>query len=308
MMNDSFSPTFALPNILLIFDISALILGKTREWQEFSRVGRCFVTPAVLKEMKLLASQAAEPTQEQTAREFYRFYPKSGWQSSILTASHPELKPASGAAASKRARFVFNMAEAAYGLAQHQPKELVVLVSNDQSLLQRVKSLNVDNLCGIPVSALLLWSRTQRRPAVVSHQLRHMSTLAQTASPTASPTPRSQSVISSRPVARAYTTSAASTTPAAATARSSQRATATVSPVRSTSKPAHVRSQPAVTYSVGQFISQLISLTLALVAAVTIVSVAWRTFHPTSFNRFWQQIVVPALPGHPSPKAKPAAR
>jgi hypothetical protein len=308
MVNDSLPPTFVLPNILLIFDISALILGKTREWQEFSRVGRCFVTPAVLKEMKLLANQAAEPTQEQTAREFCRFYPKSGWQSSILTASHPALKPASGAAASKRARFVFNMAEAAHGLAQHQPKELVVLVSNDQSLLQRIKALNVDNLCGVPVSALLLWSRTQRRPAVVSHQLRHLSSLTHTAAPTTPKAiPHAQSVISSRPVARAYT---APTPPVATSPARSPRhhTTATVSPVKPTSRPASVRSQPAVTYSAVQFISQFISLSLALIAATTIISVAWRTFHPTSFNRFWQQTVVPVLPGQPSPKAKPAAR
>lgn len=293
MMNDSFSPSLSLPNVLLLFDISALIVGKTGEWQEFSRVGRCFVTPQVLEEIKSLASQAVEPEQEQTAREFYRFYPKSGWQSSILRASHAAIQPASGAAASKRARLSFNLAEAAYGLAQHQPKELVVLVSNDHSLLQRVKSLEVPNLCSIPVSALVLWARTQRRPAIVNQQFRQM--MGGTSAPVAS-TRAAQPMIASRPVAR-------STTAETSTATKSARSTAPTTAVRSSkpnTRPAKVRTEVPGVDTLKQFISQSISFILATIALITIVTVAWRTFHPTSFNRFWQQNNLPTLPGQPT--------
>lgn len=299
MMNDSFSPSLSLPNVLLLFDVSALVVGKTREWQEFSRVGRCFVTPKVLEEIKSLASHAAEPEQEQIAREFCRFYPKSGWRSSILSASHPAIQPASGAAASKRARLAFNMAEAAYGLAQHQPKELVVLISNDQSLLQRVKLLEIPNLCGIPVSALLLWSRTQRRPMVVNQQFRQM--MSGSSSPTTTTMRVSQPVIASRPVARSYTTSRTPTATKSPRSTTPQTTSAVAVRPSTKSRPAKVRTELPGTDTLKQFISQSISFVLATIALVTIITVAWRTFHPTSFNRFWQQNNLPALPGQPAP-------
>lgn len=62
-----------LPPIFLLFDLTALLTSRTRDWQEFSRVGRCFVPQGVYEEIQALGRVGADRQQEQSAREFMRF-------------------------------------------------------------------------------------------------------------------------------------------------------------------------------------------------------------------------------------------
>lgn len=172
----------ALPPILLILDVSAIVTTRTREWQEFSRVGTCFLPQAVLEEMRFLFDRAPEPALEEVAREFHRFHSHGNWQATEVSTPHPLLKASSGESLSKKARQSFAVAKCAYGMSQDHIAKLVVLVTNDQPLIQRLQTLEVPNLCAVTAAMLLQWSRTGQRPVVVSQQLQRMRTRVPTAS------------------------------------------------------------------------------------------------------------------------------
>jgi hypothetical protein len=159
-----------LPPFLLIFDLPVLLAGKTREWQDFSRLGQCYV-PQVIYDALQQVAKTGEPEPEQVAREFSRFFADSSWQLTADRAEHPALQPLPGQQASQKARLTMALAQCAYGTARHNPGRMVILVSNDQPNLQRILGLGQANLTGIPLAALLLWSRSGRRPDVVNAKL-----------------------------------------------------------------------------------------------------------------------------------------
>jgi len=159
---------------LILLDTTALLTGKTSDWQEFTKLGECYVPELVLEQMNYMCDRASEPEVESVAREFGRFYPDSGWKKTSMKADHPSLKPSPGHTLSKRARLVLDGLGCAYGLALRYPDRLVVLVSGDQAMLQQAFNLETKNLCGIPVPALMQWVRSARRPPVVTQHLQQM--------------------------------------------------------------------------------------------------------------------------------------
>lgn len=163
-----------IPPVLLVLDVSALSAATPREWLEFSRVGAGYIPQAVYEEMRLLFDRSPDPDLERISRAFNRFYPTSGWQTTDEHAHHPLLKANSGHAMTKRERVSLAVARCAYGLAQSHPASLVVLVSSDRSLLQRLYEIKATNLCGITGAALLQWSRSGQRPIAVSQKLQQM--------------------------------------------------------------------------------------------------------------------------------------
>lgn len=262
-----------LPSVLVLLDLSAVLAGKTREWQEFRRVGPCFLPEVVVDEIRTLADHAVEPTTEQTAREFLRFLPLSEWQITTARSPHPKLQPAAGHTLSKKARLFLDVAECAYGLTRSHPRSVVVLVSNDQPLLQRIRGLGVPNLSGISVASLLQWSRTQRRPAVVTHQMQLLRSSVRTDTVAAT---RSQPVSQPTPM------------PPTPTRRSSTRTVLASSPARTTvSVPS---SRPG---ALSQIVSGLVALSIFLVLG----AIGWRMMQPQQFDQFWRQLNLPPLPG-----------
>ncbi|MBW4473773.1 MAG: hypothetical protein KME45_25860 [Stenomitos rutilans HA7619-LM2] len=243
----------ALPSFLILLDLSAIMSSGVRHWQEFSRVGECFISKAVLEEIQLLCNHAIEPAQERTAREFVRFFPESGWKATTSIAQHPALKPSEGHTQSKKTRLSLATAQAAYGLARNRPDDLVVVAANDQGLIQRLRMLGTPNLCGMPLTVLVQWSRTARKPPVVANQLHAMRLMVGAVAPTVSKTP------DTRP-------------PMRSTPSQSSQSKKPLSPQR-TIRPAYIF------YNL---------LTLVIVAIATLA--AWRIVHPPSFNRFWQQL------------------
>ncbi|MDX2245116.1 MAG: PIN domain-containing protein [Leptolyngbyaceae cyanobacterium bins.302] len=259
-----------LPPISIVFDTTALLAGKTLNWQEFSRLGECYVPEAVLEQMQFMCDRASEPETESTAREFSRFYPTSGWKKTSLKAEHPLLKPAPGHNLSKRARLALDVVECCYGLALRYPDRLVVLVANEQPMLQQVMGLQTKNLCGMPVSALLQWVRSQRRPPVVNHHLQLMRS--------AKPGQSSQSSLNEAGTRR---TSTATTRPTSTTAAASTA----VRPGMYTAKRqrSSLRSR--------QFFSLLSNL-VSLVILLVVLAAIWRFVSPASFNQFWQNLPI----------------
>ncbi len=243
----------ALPPFLILLDVSALMAGSTRQWQEFSRLGDCFIPKVVLEEIQLLCNHAVDPAQERIAREFVRFFPDSGWKATTSIAQHPALKPAEGHALSKKARLSLATAQTAYGLARNRPDGLIVVVANDQGLIQRLRMVNTLNLCGIPLAVLVQWSRTTRKPAVVANQLHAMRLMVPTTAPTVKavppvPAPRSQ--------------------PSAAAAQSNR------------SRAARRVFRPV------QIFYNLLTLVIVAVAILAV----WRVIAPVSFAKTWHQI------------------
>lgn len=160
----------AVPPVILVFDISALSAASPTEWREFSRVGNCYVPQVVHEEMKMLFDRSPDPDLERLSKTFSRFYTTSGWQVSDTNAHHVLLKAGSGQALTRRARVSLAVGRCAYGLAQEFSHSLVILVSKDRSLLQRLYDIPSFNLCGITGEALLQWSRTGQRPIAVSQK------------------------------------------------------------------------------------------------------------------------------------------
>jgi hypothetical protein len=263
--------------ILLILDFSALEVGKTREWQEFSRVGECFLPQVVFDEIRFLHDRAPDVSLEQTAREFMRFYPDSGWHMTAVSSTHASLKPASGDSFSKKARLSLAVAQAAYGLSRNHPGSLVVLVTTDQPLLQRVQGIEAPNLCGITAAALRQWCRTERQPLAVTQQLRQMATAT---------------VVGAGKVGTRA--SKASGSPGSAGAR-------TNSVVRTTPKPSlpqrHFSNAPGA-------IAQMFSTLLMLGALALAGSTAWYLIQPAGFNHFLQKVGLPTLPNSITPPKK----
>lgn len=161
----------AVPPVVLVFDISALSSSTPSEWREFSRAGGCYVPQVVYEEMKLKFDRSPDPDLERIAKAFNRFYAASGWRITDISGHHAALKVGSGQALTRRSRVSLAVGRCAYGLSENLPGSLVVLVTKDRLLLQRLYEIPVVNLCGITVDNLLQWSRTGQRPIPVSQKL-----------------------------------------------------------------------------------------------------------------------------------------
>lgn len=302
--------TEELATVLLI-DISAIMAGRTLEWQEYWRVGQCYLPQVVYEEIQFFCNRAPDPNQEQTAREFMRFFPSSGWTLATAHATHPNLTPPSGQAISKRARLALATAQCVYGLSQEQPDKLVVFVANNQPLLQKIPALGASNLCGITTTALLQWSRTGQRPPAVSQQMqaaikanessgRTQQPRAGTGVPPASASSRPTST-GSPPAARSSRSTPTSAPLASNIAQAAPSSSRPASRTATMTGPASAARMPSTAsrQRTAKASSPLKGLSSLLVlAGIAIASLfAWRTIHPASFNQTWRQLGLPPLPG-----------
>ena len=269
---------FSLPQILLLFDTSVILNDGARVWGGFQRIGACWLPQVVLNQVRFLCNRASEPVQEQIAREFFRFYPGSGWRTTDETMAHPALQPAKGQTLSKRARQMMIIAECAYGFSQRFPTQLVVLVSDNQPLLKQIQTLQVANLCGITGSALKRWSLSGNRPEAVNQAYQKMKTASLRQANVRSP------ASSSKPTMR--------TSPAVKHAMTTRPKTR--KPISSPSR----RTTPDIN-TVSRFyaFSQMVSLAISLVGFVIVGLLVWRLVQPQSFEQFWRQNNLPQLFG-----------
>jgi len=268
-----------LPPVLILLDLTAILSEKTREWLNLSRVGTCFIPQAVYEEIEYLCNRAGDPQVEQTAREFMRFYPTSGWEISKAHATHASLNPADSEALSKQARLTLATAECAYGLARQEPGKLVIFASSSQPLLQRISALEESNLCGITVSALLLWARTRKRPATVTEKLQNLKWTASALQGT---------TVVNKPLAASMSRPG-----------STHRSPVSTSPKPTTSNrpvTTYTSTPSKVTIAAKNGLSTLISSMLALGGFAIAGLIAWYLFQPASFNQFWQKTGLPKLP------------
>ena len=162
-----------LPPLLVTFDTDVLMAGRTQVWQEYAKVGTCYIPEVVYDEIDRLTDEAVEPAIEQVAREFMRFFADSGWIATDAQDTHRALEP-SIKNQGKQAMLVVATAQCVYGLAQEHPEALVIFVSNSQPLLKRLASVGTTNLCGITGAMLLNWARKGERPPAATQQLQSL--------------------------------------------------------------------------------------------------------------------------------------
>ncbi|NJR40076.1 MAG: hypothetical protein HC781_16195 [Leptolyngbyaceae cyanobacterium CSU_1_4] len=166
----------AIPSIILVFDVSALSAASCSEWREFARVGSCYLPQVVYEEMKMMFDRSPDPDLERIAKDFHRFYASSNWIVTQADAHHAALKMGSGQSLTRRARVSLAVGRSAYALSQSFQSSLVVLVTKDRSLLQRLYEIPEVNLCGITGEALLQWSRSGSRPIAVIQKIQQFRT------------------------------------------------------------------------------------------------------------------------------------
>lgn len=290
-----------VPPVLLLFDLSAVLSTELRDWQAFRRVGECYLPQAVQQELQDLSQHAIEKSQESKAREFLGFLERGIWQWTDDEIDHPLLQPAPGHGMSKRARLALAVARCAHGFAQYNPHSLVVLVTNEPIPLQGLQSLHIPNLCLIATSALLTWSRTDRRPSPVAQQIltmRHLRSehpgLGQM---TAFTTPSSG--------AKTSTTRNPATKTAATHTLPARKLTPTGSLNSPRSMPHSARSTDRrqakpdrypVTSTRPIAIRQVWSGFLAISMFLLVGGTVWYLFHPKSFNQFLRNYGLPPIP------------
>lgn len=276
------------PQILLVFDTTSLLAGDTKVWKDYKRVGSCFVPQVVLEAMQTFADRAAEPGQEKAAKEFMRFWPKSGWQQTTATATHRRLEPAEGASLSMSARLSLEMAQAAYGVALERSDAIVVFVCNGQPLLKRIAALSQNNLCGITSAKLLQWCRANKEPEVVTHQVERWDQSDDTSGLSTASTARSPS--------KGHKKAATARKPAA------KRPKPIPIPEEIIDDSAYALQNRRGGFYVkpkkSNIFAQLSSALVALVMAafmITVLGFMWKMVFPETFNPFWQQHIQPQL-------------
>lgn len=272
-----------IPPVSLVLDITTLVSSSQREWREFSRVGRVHIPQAVYEEMRLLFDRSPDPDLEELSKAFNHFYSTSGWQITDAHAHHATLT-ATGHGLTHRTRIALAAARCAHALALNSPTHMVVLVTRNQLMWQRIGEISLVNLCAIDAAELLQWSRTGQRPITVVQQLQQLRSImaeVSTAGMAGSPQGR---------------TSPSRLTVAPSTRSSSTRSSPTRSPSRAApyrSVQSASRSQARAARELPRWISQLVSLGLALGCVAIAGWLLWGIIYQTDWLEFLRQPLDP---------------
>jgi hypothetical protein len=251
---------------ILLFDKGAILTGNANLWREVSRLGECILPQAIADEIVQVANgRSDDGSSEATAKEFQRLLTQLGWQTTTLSKHCEALAPAPGQSLSHRARLALNVAQAAYGVADHTPTTPIVLVTDDAQLRDRINTLGILNLGAITAAMARQWARTNQPPEPVATVLARI--------------PASQG----KP-----------------TAASSSRSPAKTTHTPSSSKPRSVRPpKNKINYK------GLVGSSLSAVFAIIMLLYGWRYIQPQQFQQFWQKTGLPALPKLPFESAPP---
>lgn len=266
----------ALPPVILVLDINALSTATPREWMEFSRVGSCIIPQVVYEEMKFLFDRSPDPDLERIAKAFTRFYASSGWKVSEAQAHHPLLKSSTNQSLTKRARVSLAVGRCAYAISESFSSSLVVLVSSDRSMLQRIYDIQAANLCAITGQSLLQWCRTGQRPIAVSQKIQRIRAVND---------PSLATGFSAIPTSSIRTTSTSRINTTIPSSR-------TVTPSSRTRSRTVVRDASNIKFSEG--LEQLIRLGLAVGGLALGVWLLWTVFRSVDFTDWKEPLGSPS--------------
>lgn len=280
-----------IPPVVLVLDITALVSSSQREWREFSRVGRAHIPQAIYEEMKMLFDRSPDPDLEELSKSFNHFYPTSGWQITEAHAHHSTLTVA-GYGLTHRTRIALAAARCAYALALDAPSHMVVLVTRNQLMWQRIGEIALVNLCAVDAGELLQWSRTGQRPIVVTKQLQQLRLAIAEVSPAGMV---GSSQVRTSPSRLTATSDTRSSSARSASTRSSQsRPASRPTPYRPVQSAP--RSQMRAARDLPGWIPQFVSLGLALGCVAIAGWVLWGVIHKDGWLEFLRQPADPVQP------------
>lgn len=244
--------------IIIVFELRTILEGSTRDWNQFSQLGVCYIPQVVLEELEFLTKRAVSETEEKIAREFLRFFPDSGWQVTQGMTHHDALTMMEGENLSKNARLQLVIAESVYDLSLENVNKLVVLVTNQQKLREEVENLAQNNLVSLTLAQFTQWLRTKQKPINVSQKMASFSN------------GKISHEVESSPVK----TNTNSKTPSINA--QSYQPKAKIKPKNNT-------------------FNTIISGFLAVGGLTITVMIAWYFIQPQSFQQFWQKTGLPSL-------------
>jgi hypothetical protein len=261
-------------NILLTFDLTAILAGRSRDWTLFDQIGPCLITQVVMEEIEFLGKRSPNPEEEKTAREFSRFMDDSNWQISQIVADYPGFNAAGGQDLSKNARLKQAITQSVYGLARENQARLVVLISNQQNLRNDIDGLEINNLCSLPLAQFVQWLRTKQLPLNVSKKMQKM-------------------------IGEGISTSE---TKSKKTTSTPQTKIKNSSSSKLSNGQNNYQKIKAKVVKKSNFLSNLISSILAIIGFSFVGLLLWYLIQPNTFHEFWQKTGLPALPNNSSEK------
>lgn len=247
-------------SIIIVFELRAILAGTTRDWSQFSQLGICYIPQVVLEELDFLTKRAVSEGEEKTVREFFRFFPNSGWQVTQGMTHHDALTVMEGEKLSKNARLQLVMAESVYYLSLENVNKLVVLVTNQQNLREEVENLAQDNLVSLTLAQFTQWLRTKQKPTNVTQKIASFS----------------NGKISHGKDSSSVKSNANSNGKRASVNPQSYQPKAKIKPKNNTW-------------------NNLISGFLSIGGLTIMVMIAWYFLQPQSFQQFWQKTSLPSL-------------
>jgi hypothetical protein len=257
-------------DIVIIFDPSAILASRTRDWSLFDQIGTCFIPQVVMDEINFLCKRASEPDEEKTAREFTRFIVDSTWELTEKLAEHPSLNPPSDEDLSKNAWLQQAISQSMYALALENQNKLVICISNKQTLRNNLDELKLKNLCTLPLAQFIQWIRTKQVPLNINQQKQKM--MGKEISKTVSSSPTSNSTF--------------------ATKTTNKSSNSTLNNHNFQAK------NNARIPKKSNFIGHLISYIFAFLGFTLVGLFIWNFTQPDSFNKFWEKTGLPSLPNN----------
>ncbi|OIP79160.1 MAG: hypothetical protein AUK48_00255 [Oscillatoriales cyanobacterium CG2_30_44_21] len=246
---------------LLLIETSAIVQTDPNTWRAIAQLGECLLPEVVALETENIAKGKSEGN-EANARQFQTMRSQLNWQTTSLSANHPQLMLRTSQNLSAKARMILNIGRCAIGVAHAYPHKCVVLVSDEVLLRDRIVKLDgVDypNLCAIPSAAARQWSRTSQEPPLVQKASQGIKEATQSTSPP------NRSVTLSSPE----------------TKQKNINTTQNFHPEKS---------------NFGQIAISLVKYGITAIFLVTILLIGWRTIYPKKFQQFWEKVGLPSFP------------
>ncbi len=252
---------------ILVFEPTAILAGRTRDWTQFQQLGDCVIPQIVKEELEFLTKRAIEPQEEEISREFFRFLPDSGWQVNSTQNNHPSFTKKAGEELSKSARLQLAIAQSVYGIATENPNDLVILISNKANLRTEIDNLEENNLTTLTLANFIQWLRTQQKPINISQKLAQLNT--------------------SNPEKKVKTSTVKS---------NSQTQNKATKKSNTNNKSLYDSSyQPkAKVKKKNNPLASIIPSILALAGFIVVGGLIWSVVEPNSFQQFWQKTGLPS--------------
>ncbi|PZU93018.1 MAG: hypothetical protein DCE90_17200 [Pseudanabaena sp.] len=243
---------------ILLLETSAIVQTDPNTWRAIAQLGECLLPEIVALEIENIANGRSDGN-ETVARQFQSLRSQLNWQSTSLSANHPQLMQRTSQNLSATARMHLNVARYVIGVASAYPHRCVVLVSDEvllRDLIVKLEGCDYPNLCAIPSAAARQWSRTTQEPPLVQKAKQGIKEVAQFT--LSSPT---------RQI-----------------------------PVSSQENQNSTQKFHSEKPNFGQIAISLVKYGITTIFLVTILLVGWRLIYPKMFQQFWGKVGLPPFP------------